>query len=285
MYNTATTTIHNGLFRYTTTANEYCEKATTPVREFIRPHHQSGLAYRCYGLADALNLSVSLCSLWYTLGHAYQQSSQILSADEFQLSLKEFHEAEKTPEGLSLAVLFTLFLVGFSVLGSYYDEKKDHPWVKTLTDYWPYVRDAAKQYKWTSKGGWAGLSLLLQYGSAQQDFLVKLMFPIMVIGGTLTAINRIWLRWMRDNRKDMVKSNLDLIEGVKASLHTLDKLPKSFIGFECSLICLPKSNEVYYVNAFGIEERVEMGEDERTTLYQQISELHTANRIQSNGGT
>ncbi len=269
--------LRSSLFNFTTQANTACEKVTVPVRQFIRPHHQSGRAYRWYGLADALNLSVSLCTLGYTLKHAYQQSSQLLTPQEFQLSLKEFHDAEKTPEGLTLAILFTVFLVGFSVLGSYYDENKDAPWVKDLVFYWPYVRDASKQYKWTGKGEWAAMSLLLQYGFAQQAYLIQLMFPLMLIGGTISAINRIWLRWMRDKRKDMVRSNLDLIEGIKAPLHQLDKLPKSLTGFEYSLIFLQDTKELHYINAFAKSERVVMKEEEWTDFYQQVSELQTAN--------
>jgi hypothetical protein len=214
--------LRSSLFSFTNQANNYCEKATVPVRQFIRPYHQSGGAYRWYGLADALNLSVSLCSLVYTLRHAYEQSSEFLTPQEFKLSLQEFHEAEKTPEGLALTALFTVFLVGFSTLGSYYDENKDAPWVKPLVFYWPYVRDICKEYKWTGKGEWAAFSLMLQYGVADQSFLMQLMFPAMVLGGTLSAINRVWLRWIRDARKEMVRNNLDLIEGIKAPLHLLD---------------------------------------------------------------
>lgn len=265
------------LFSFTNQANNYSEKASVPVRKFIRPHHQSGSVYRWYGLADVLNLSVSLCSLLYTLRHAYEQSSQFLTPQEFKQSLQEFHEAEKTPEGFFLATIFTFFLVGFSTLGSHYDENKDAPWVKHLVFYWPYVRDICKEYKWTAKGQWAAFSLMLEYGVAQQSFLIQLMFPLMVIGGTLSAINRVWLRWIRDARKEMVRNNLDLIEGIKAPLHLLDKLPKSFTGFECSLIYLQEKKILYYVDNSGTYQKVEIREEEWTAFYAKVSELQTSN--------
>lgn len=270
-------TLRPSLFRFTTKANQYCEQATVPVRQYIRPYHQSGSAYRWYGMADAINLSVSLCSLFYLFKHAYQHSSQILSPQEFQLALNEFHEAEKTPEGLGLAVLFSVFLVGFSTLGSFYDEKKDAPWVKHLVFYWPYVRDAGKQLKWWDKGWWAFLMLMLQYGVMQQEFILQIFFPLALIGGIFSAINRVWLRWVRDQRKDMVKVNLDVIEGLKAPLHQLDKMPKLLYGFENSLIFLPDAKELHYINDKAEADLVVMEDDEWEDFCTQLTELQTAN--------
>ena len=34
--------LRSSLFSFTNQANNYCEKATVPVRQFIRPYHQSG---------------------------------------------------------------------------------------------------------------------------------------------------------------------------------------------------------------------------------------------------
>ena len=65
--------LHSSLFSFNSQANELCERVTNPVREFIRPFHQTGSAYRCYGIADAINLSFSLFSLGYFFQHAYQQ--------------------------------------------------------------------------------------------------------------------------------------------------------------------------------------------------------------------
>lgn len=276
--------LDSALFSYTAKVNQATDAVTNPVREFIRPYHQNGSAYRPYAVADATNLSISLCSLYYTLKHAYQQSNRFFDAGEFQSAAKEMHAAESTPEGLTWIVLFTVFLVGFSTLGSFYDENKDKPWVKNLVFLWPFARDAGKQFKWWGKGWWALSGLLLHYEVAQQDFLIQLIFPLALIGGIFSAINRIWLRWMRDNRKDMVKNNLDLIEGIKTSLHHLDKMPKSLVGYERSLIFLTEitqeSQEVrslVYVNADGEKEPISMQEHEWDDFCQQIEELQTEN--------
>ncbi|MGV3739779.1 MAG: hypothetical protein ACO1N3_00595 [Gammaproteobacteria bacterium] len=276
--------LDSALFSYTSKVNQVTNAVTNPVREFIRPYHQNGSAYRPYAVADATNLSISLCSLYYTLKHAYQQSNKFFDTGEFQSATNEMHAAESTPEGLTWIVLFTVFLVGFSTLGSFYDENKDKPWVKNLVFLWPYARDAGKQFKWWSKGWWALSGLLIHYKVAQQNYLIQLIFPLAIIGGIFSAINRIWLRWMRDQRKDMVKNNLDLIEGIKTSLHHLDKMPKSLIGYERSLILLTEitqeSEEVrslFYVNADGEKQHIIMQEHEWDAFCQQIEELQTEN--------
>lgn len=282
-YNKAVRKFDYALFSYTNKANQVTEAVTNPVREFIRPYHQNGSAYKAYGLADATNLSISLCSLYYTLKHAYLHSSKFFDTDEFKFSSKEMHTAEGTPEGLTWIVLFSVFLIGFSTLGSFYDENKDKPWVKNLVFLWPYARDACKQIKWWTKGWWALSGLLIQYQVAEQSFLIQLVFPLAVIGGIFSAINRIWLRWMRDSRKDMVKNNLDLVEGIKTSLHHLEKMPKSFVGYERSLIILTEMvndtevRSLFYINADGIKEPIIMEDNEWKDFSKQINELQTQN--------
>ncbi|NDH67529.1 MAG: hypothetical protein EBY22_06405, partial [Gammaproteobacteria bacterium] len=182
---------------------------------------------------------------------------------------------------------FTVFLVGFSTLGSHYDENRDEPWVKNFVFLWPFFRTAGKQIKWWAKGWWALLSLLLQYQFAQQDFLIQLFFPLAMLGGIFAAMNSVWLRWMRDQRKEMVKNNLTLIEGLKSPLHILDKMPNSLTGYERSLICLQETTQegeeiksLYYVNDNKEEakaERIEMSESEWRDFYQEIEKLQTEN--------
>lgn len=290
--NVALRKLRASLFSFTTQANQTCENLTNPVREFIQPYQQTGNVLRAYGFADAVNLSFSLCGMYYFFKHAYQNYDQMLSPQIFQLSAHELHAAENTPEGLALAVLFTVFLVGFSTLGSHYDENRDEPWVKNLVFLWPFFRTACKQIKWWAKGWWALLSLLLQYQVSQQDFLIQLFFPLAMLGGIFAAMNSVWLRWMRDQRKEMVKNNLTLIEGLKSPLHILDKMPNSLTGYERSLICLQETTKdgeeiksLYYVNVLkndaGKEEakaeRIEMSEPEWRDLYQEVEKLQTEN--------
>ena len=290
--NVAMRELRASLFRFTTQANQTCENLTNTVREFIQPYQQTGNVLRWYGFADAVNLSFSLCGMYYIFKHAYQNYDQMLSPQIFQLSVHELHAAENTPEGLALAVLFTVFLVGFSTLGSHYDEKRDEPWVKNLVFLWPFFRTVCKQIKWWAKGWWALISLLLQYQVAQQDFLIQLFFPLAMLGGIFAAMNSVWLRWMRDQRKEMVKNNLTLIEGLKSPLHILDKMPNSLTGYERSLICLQETTQdgeeiksLYYVNVLknGTDkeeakaERIEMSDTEWRDFYREIEKLQTEN--------
>ena len=290
--NVALHKLRASLFSCTTQANQTCENLTNPVREFIRPYQQTGNVLRWYGVADAINLSFSLCGMYYFFKHSYQNYGQMLSPQVFQLSTRELHAAENTPEGLALAVLFTVFLVGFSTLGSHYDENRDEPWVKNFVFLWPFFRTVGKQIKWWAKGWWALLSLLLQYQVAQQDFLIQLFFPLAMLGGIFAAMNSVWLRWMRDQRKEMVKNNLTLIEGLKSPLHILDKMPNSLTGYERSLICLQETTQegeeiksLHYVNVHvnhenkteAKAERIEMSESEWRDFYQEIEKLQTEN--------
>lgn len=275
--------VRSSLFQFNAAAGQYCEKVTDPIRDFIRPYQQTGNVHRWYGFVDAINLSISLSSLLYVFRHAARYSSQILAPDEFQLAVNELHEAEKTPEGLTWVVLFSVFLVGFSTLGNFYDEKKDAPWVKYLVFLWPHVRTAGKQIKWWLKGWWALLALLLQYQVAEQNLLIQLFFPLAILGGIFAAINSVWLRWMRDNRKDMVKNNLELIEGIKSSLHQLEKLPKSLLSYEHSLIVVREQKEsketrtLYYINDKAEAELIEMEAQDWDEFCVELNDLQTEN--------
>ncbi|MCR9191464.1 MAG: hypothetical protein NXI01_02240 [Gammaproteobacteria bacterium] len=222
-------------------------QVTDRVTDFIKPHAVSGDAYRGYGVADGTNLALSYGYIPRVFSHAYHHTADVLSPQTFQVAMGEFHESEKTAEGFAFASVFTVFIVAFSTLGST-ATKKDGPRQQWLAFLWPYVRDMLKEIKWTLKGVWAVLLLALQYG-ASQALLANAFFPMIVIAGAIAVINRLWLRWMRDSRKDLVKVNIALKEQIaesKSLLHDFSLLPDDLSVYDGSLIAT-KIDTYYFV--------------------------------------
>ena len=221
--------------------HSYTEITSNKVRTHIQPWHETGNVLRLYGMADALNISFSLCSLVFMLSDAAQHYDHLFEDDESAHAANAFHAAEKTNIGLALTTLFTVSLMLFSALGSHYDKDKDSPFLKYLFNWWPYVRTVLKQIKWWTKGFWALFSLLLQYGYFQQDLLIQIFFPLAAVGSMTAAVNAFLLRSFRDGRKKMVTANLAMLESISSAYHELDALPDT--GYQGCFIRVKNRDE------------------------------------------
>lgn len=258
--------------------NNSVEAATDSMRRFIKPYHESGIAYRIYGVADGINLIFSMFNLWYLFKHAWQHSLDILAPSELKVALTEFHEAEKTFEGWLSTVILAALWVAFSTIGSTFVEKQDHPSVKVFAFLLPHARTVLKQLKWTFKGLRALFAVFLHYG-IDQTFLVKLLFPMAAVIGLIAMINSVVLRMIRDTRKNMVKTNIDLNKQIvesKSLLHQLSEMPSSFEGFEGSLVLLENDEKtLYYIDANGESTELKIPEDfDEKVAQQQTINIH-----------
>ncbi len=261
--------------------NDTVEAATDGMRRFIKPYHESGIAYRIYGVADGINLIFSMFNLWYLFKHAWQCNLDILTPNEIKVALAEFHAAEKTLEGyISTVILFALWVI-FSFVGSTFVEKQDHPNVKVFAFLLPHARTVLKQLKWTFKGLRSLFAVFLHYG-IDQTCLIKLLFPMAAVIGLMAMVNSVVLRTIRDTRKNMVKTNIDINKQIvesKSLLHQLSEMPSSFEGFECSLVLLENDDStlktLYYISADGKPTELKIPEnfDEKVAQQQTIN-LH-----------
>ncbi|PJD92396.1 MAG: hypothetical protein CK424_05670 [Legionella sp.] len=275
------TSVKDSAWRSAVAINDAVEAATDRMRSFIKPYHESGVAYRAYGVADGINLIFSLFNLWYLFKHAWQRSLDILTPNELTIALKEFHDAENTLEGFWSTLVLTLLWVAFSTIGSTFVEKQDYPFVKTAAFLLSHARTMLKQLKWTFKGLRALFALVLYYG-VDQGLLVNLFFPLAAVIGIAAMVNSVILRVIRDTRKDKVKANCELNKQIiesKSLLHKVSVIPDSLEGYECSLILLESdtstARNLYYIDAE--RQCIEMDLPENLDVEVEIEKQQTEN--------
>ncbi|MDP3705608.1 MAG: hypothetical protein Q8R24_06820 [Legionellaceae bacterium] len=210
-----------------------------------------------YAAEDALNLVFS----YFSLGEALNDSFHGLNDAG---SVNEFHDYGVTPEGLAVTIACATFLVAFSSLGTYFgdSENKDNLLRYYIALFWPYVRDMLKAFKWAYKGIRSTLSVILQL-SGHQQALYLILFPIATVLALLAVLNRIWIRAMKAERKEMMKINEQLCEkiverGNALSVKSEKPSAQDALAYLDSFIYVKndkvKTKEVYYVRRVANEE-------------------------------
>lgn len=199
------------------------------IQNYARSCHSSRLIYGLYGVTDGINLFYSLCNLFFLFRHAYQHVDGFLSAQESQYSSADFHDAENTTTGFLITCSLAVLLVGYAACGSYFDadDTQNPEYLRQMAFYYPYIRDALKLEKWWSKGVRNILAIATQY-IGHPDVLTSLFLPLSIGLGALALLNKAWLRWMRDQRKDMMKINNASYEKIikaREVIHFLDSMP------------------------------------------------------------
>ncbi|MBA2710808.1 MAG: hypothetical protein H0U57_09480 [Tatlockia sp.] len=181
-----------------TDINQLAYKIDVKSRKMAKKMHNLGVIYIFYGALDGLSLSYSMIKYLFDLHLA---DSKLSSSDEM-------HEWLVSPLGAVLAASSSIFLVGFSMLANHFDDD-DKDIIKSLiATYWPYLRDLMKGLK----NAYKGLKSTLQVAELLGGMSLKhLIFPIGITLGILSALNRIWLRWMVSQRKEMMKDNAQLL--------------------------------------------------------------------------
>ncbi len=172
-----------------------------------------------YAIEDAKNLASSFCSIGFAMNSAFHEHSD-------SNSTSDFYDFIDTPEGLAITIAGTTTLVLLSALGTYYadaDPKKNGLFVYFLGIIWPYIRDALKAMKWAYKGIRSTLMLVLKY-SGNAALLYHILFPITIVLGVLAVLVRIWIRQMRNKRKDMMRDNELLSAEIIAQCNLLNIL-------------------------------------------------------------
>jgi len=168
-----------------------------------------------YAAEDAANLIFSYFSLSFAFRDSFAEHSDSASA-------QEFHDYEATPEGLAVTIACAAFLVLFSSLGTYFGELDN----KNLFQHyvaliWPYIRDMLKALKWAYKGIRSTLMLILQF-VGHKELLFHLLFPIAIALGVLAVLNRVWLRAMKNERREMMKYNDALCDEILEKSNALN---------------------------------------------------------------
>lgn len=168
--------------------------------------HASRWIYGLYGLLDGVNTAFS--TLKYACDVHYANTS-FSAADKL-------HDFLLTPEGIVIVVIESLFLAGFAATGNVFenDEIKYTNWKKWTVILWRYVRDVLKALKNAYKG--VSNVLTLWTLIAVQSDVLHLLLPIGVVLGVFSALNQMFIRYMREQRKDKIKINELLLKEINA---------------------------------------------------------------------
>lgn len=87
-----------------------------------------------------------------------------------------------------------------------------HKFWRFLAVIWPYVRDVMKSLKNAYKGV---RSTLFVMSMLRVQDLQHLLLPVGVALGVLSVLNRLWLRRVREQRKDMMQATADILAEIK----------------------------------------------------------------------
>lgn len=202
-----------------------------------------------YAIEDAKNLASSFCSIGFAMNSAFHEHSD-------SNSTSDFYDFIDTPEGLAITIAGTATLVLLSALGTYYadaDPKKVGLFLYFFGIIWPFIRDALKAMKWAYKGIRSTLTLILKY-SGNIAVLYHILFPITIVFGVLAVLVRIWIRQMRNKRKEMMRDNELLSAEIIAQFNLLNILTeepkaKELKNYDHRFIAIQKEDgyNLYYV--------------------------------------
>ncbi len=195
--------------------------------DYLAPFHQiaARIDENSRALAQTLDKNRTIYPIW-SLGDATSSSYSMWRywAEIFLTNDPDaMHEIMRTPGAIIGIALETLLLISISVLASIYEKKENNEEsIQLIVNLSPYLREIIKGLKNAYKG-WRSLALAITLlGSS----LVSLVIPLGIILGVFAAIIRSLLLKMKENRKAMMKDNLDLIKKLKKlpSLSAAEKM-------------------------------------------------------------
>jgi hypothetical protein len=151
-----------------------------------------------YAMEDATSYGFGNLKLAFSLKDSFNEQSDAFAANEF-------HDFECTPEGLAISISTTLALVLLGIFGTYYADDNNldkNPFKLFAVKVYPYIRDILQAIKWAYKGMRSTLGMIF-YFAKNKEMALHLLFPIGISIAALAMVNRIFLRWMRNTRKQM----------------------------------------------------------------------------------
>lgn len=207
------------------------------------------IASTVYAIEDGASIAFSSLKAAYSLKASFEQRSD----DNAQ---SEWHASELTLDGLVTTIGVSLFLMGFLGLGTYFTDDDDLD--KNLFKYYlvklsPYIRDVLQAVKWTYKGLRSCLNVIFHF-LGHAEVVLKLLFPLSLAFAALAVLNRIFIRTIRNERKELQKNNRAMSQEIfdkSCGLYFKEKLPDTdkLSNFNNSFIYIVSdlSSEVYFV--------------------------------------
>lgn len=165
--------------------------------------------YGLYGALDGLSTSFSLLKFLFD---AYYSNSSTSSSDAL-------HDWVLTPEGLFCEIVISGLLVTLSSIANLNAENKSAIPQFMGMDYL-MLRDIIKAYKNTYKGLLNALNFANMYFPGHGYNALNIL-PQALVLGTIAAINRVWLRRIRDERKGWKKQNEKFVQELEGMLRCI----------------------------------------------------------------
>ncbi|WP_126339187.1 FlxA-like family protein [Legionella spiritensis] len=174
----------------------------TKSRRMAKRLHDLRLIYALYGALDGLSNSYSFLKYWIDLALT---NSDLSSSDVM-------HELLLTPAGIAVAATESITLITLAMLGNYFDDKDKNRFKRYIATVWPYLRDVIKGSKNTYKGLRSTMQMMNVLGGPD---LNSMLVPASLCLGAVAILNRLWMRRMQKNRKDMMKANAVLLAKIQ----------------------------------------------------------------------
>lgn len=225
------------------------DKLAAKSRRLAKDLHKAACLHALFGLLDGLNCSIGTLRCFFDL---LCTESSLNSADVM-------HDWMMTPAGAAIAATEAVFITAFSLIANVFDDKDKDAFYRYIAIIWPYCRDTMKGLK----NAYKGMRSSLQVASllSGQD-LRYLIFPVGLLLGVLSAMNRMWLRSMRSERIAMQKENKELLLDIQATscLHLMLDIPEDKEEFKNSYILV--GTRLYYVTSGATTEEVALNEND-----------------------
>lgn len=151
-----------------------------------------------YAILDSLSLSYSFIKYLFDV---------ILESNNSYT----MHHLMLTPAGIASIVVSSCYLIAYSLFNTYFEMEKVKSWHKNMADLWPYIRDIIQALKNGYKGMRSVIRILAKFA---HDNLESVILPLALTLGMVTVLNRLWLRYMRNERKELMKANQTFVEAI-----------------------------------------------------------------------
>ncbi|MFI4919091.1 MAG: hypothetical protein ACHP65_06010 [Legionellales bacterium] len=160
--------------------------------------------YYVYAALDSLSSSYSMYKYFFDVFVSNNDADSM-------------HDALMTPAGIAIAAAESLFLVSFSLLACLYDGETGDVAKEFIVTAWPYFRAVMKGLKNAYKG-WR--SAVIAFNVISSLDLKYIITPVGLVLGIVAAINRFFLCFMVEERKNMMKMNVAFL-WKKQHVHSL----------------------------------------------------------------
>lgn len=235
-----------------------------------------------YAIEDSLSFLFGNIKLYFSLIASYYQQSDAGAADDLHHSLQSLTD-------LFIIIGLGIPLVIVQVLGAYFSDSKDlnsnklkYFFAKILA---LYLRDILQGIKWAYKSMRSVLNMIFYFMASHKELVIKILFPLSIAIAVLSLLNRIFLRTLRNIRKQKQSSNR------KASVEALEEgyvlkfrqemptEPKDLAKLKNSLVYIPDNDncKIFYVNPEGTAKAIELETSQINNITATVQQFQSEN--------